>query len=129
MVVGGLDVGMELPQWQHTEVNGGFFSNFRDFDIQTTAEEGRSILLTGEIQFGEIAPEILDRKTKTFIWMHRRLRGNETALMLDQATLNFGDFDNQRVLATWTSCRRSSNRLGTRSRIKMAMGKIRLAGS
>ena len=93
MTVEGFSIGLEIPQREWSVVEGGFYNNLRDFDVQSAVSEGRQVLFTGDIQFGDLGIN----KTQTHIEMRLRLRSRSHAFLLDQTTLDFGPFSNQRL--------------------------------
>ena len=93
MIVEGFSIGLEIPQREWSVVEGGYFNNLLNFDVQSAVSEGRDVLFTGDIQFGDL--EI--NKSQTAIGMRLRLRSLDHAFLFDQTTLDFGPFSNQRL--------------------------------
>ena len=96
MIVEGFSIGLEIPQREWSVVEGGFYNNLLNFDVQSAVSEGRDVLFTGDIQFGDLGIN----KTQTGIGMRLRLRSRDHAFLLDQTTLDFGPFNNQRLYYT-----------------------------
>jgi len=93
MIVEGFSIGLEIPQRDWSFVEGGFYNNLLNFDVQSAVSEGREVLFTGDIQFGDLGIN----KAQTGIGMRLRLRSRDHAFLLDQTTLDFGPFSNQRL--------------------------------
>jgi hypothetical protein len=91
LTVKGYFQGIVLPKRGSNVVNGGYFSNQMDLQILTAVSPGRKVLITGPIQVANI---VMDH--------YYALNGDYTmtAFYLDQVTLNFGAFHNQRLYYT-----------------------------
>ena len=97
----GYKEGIEIPRRGQHVINGGFFNNQNNIIVTTPLEEHRSLLITGDVTFGELSPKFLGSATQKDVLMwadFRPFNGRvDHVFFPHQVTLDYGPYSNQRL--------------------------------
>jgi Ca2+-binding RTX toxin-like protein len=95
--------GLIVPYYGDNVIDGGYFNNRFNIVIDTAREPTRSVTITGNVQFGNQSEALLRGRSQIDVLMRTeiiRIGGSyDHIFMLNQVTLNYGEFSNQRLYA------------------------------
>lgn len=95
--VEGYRDGINVSVQGHNVIDGGTFNNQTDLVINLDFPKDSSVLLTGDIQFGTLPPEIIGGRTQFDILPLATLGLVSEPPFQRLVTLNYGSFVNQRL--------------------------------
>ncbi len=99
--VEGFALGIDTPRQGDNVIIGGFFNNLANIVARTSVGSSRSLLISGDVQFGTLPEFVLQGRQQFDIFMLAQLEPRNGSvdhlLTPDQVTLDFGPYSQQRL--------------------------------
>jgi hypothetical protein len=97
LTVEGYYTGLRVPLAGRNVIRGGYFNNVLSIVISSSLESHRSVLITGDIRFGELPEEVLRVRSQQNVFMRidstlLATIGNEHLLDPHSVVLDYGSF-------------------------------------
>ena len=102
LTVTGYSQGINVAQWGHSQIIGGTFSNIHNIVVRPATNTGRTVTVSGPIQFVPLDESVASSLVQRDIMMRFDLNDAVNRLFRDtQVVLNYGAFNNQQ--AYWSA--------------------------
>jgi hypothetical protein len=101
LTVRGYWRGIDLPRSGYSVVRGGEYNNLQNIVVRMAIDAGRSVLVTGDIRFGQFPSEILGAETQYEVFLRPTFEFGGLdimrAFLKTSVVLNYGRFTNATV--------------------------------